>query len=32
MNILKHLPKSIKKLHKDIFPVLATGCYIYTSG
>ena len=30
MNILKHLPRSIKKLHKDIFPVLATGCYIYT--
>jgi len=30
MNILKHLPRSIKKLHKDIFPVYATGCYIYT--
>ena len=30
MNILKHLPNSIKKLHKDIFPVYATGCYIYT--
>lgn len=30
MNILKHLPRSIKKLHKDIFPVYANGCYIYT--
>ena len=31
MNILKHLPKSINKLHSDIYPVFAKGSFVYTS-
>ena len=31
MNNLRNLPKSISKIHGDIFPVLAKGSFIYTS-
>lgn len=30
MNFIKHIPKSISKLHKDIFPIYANGSYIFT--
>lgn len=28
-NILRHLPASINKIHRDIYPVRACGCWIY---
>jgi 4-aminobutyrate aminotransferase-like enzyme len=30
MNILRHIPRSISKLHGDIYPIYAKGSYIYT--
>lgn len=30
MNILRHIPRSISKLHGDIYPIYANGSYIYT--
>lgn len=31
MNYLKNIPRSISKLHYDIFPTVAKGSYIYTT-
>ena len=31
MSIAKSIPKSISKLHADIFPLFANGSYVYTS-
>ena len=30
MNILRHIPQSLTKLHQQVFPIKATGSYIYT--